>query len=171
MKLSVNGRKDVLSVLQKRFLGCIPSWKEILLYAEECFHENMEHKNVVEGSNRYFLRKVTIYERAFRDIHLYCKAHNLDSPFGYVYVVSNPAWDELKLGSSIDAESRLLQYNTYSPKRDYKLEYYILIPDYMSVEQQLHKDLNAVNEWVNLPLAELKLELKRIKQKIYWAIV
>lgn len=171
MKLSVKGRKDVVQVLRARFLGCIPSWKEIQVYAEECFNENMCHKNIVPGSNKFLRRKATTFERACRNIHLYCKAHNLDSPFGYIYVISNPQWSEFKIGASVDAESRLLQYNTYSPKRDYKLEYYVLVPNYLNIEQQLHKEFNAINEWVDAPLVDLKTRLKVIKQEIYWAMV
>lgn len=171
MKLAVNGRKELLLELSNRFKSRVPSFNEILEYAQDCFIVNMKHKSIIKGSSRYKKRKLNIYERAFRDIHLYCIANKFASPFGYIYIVSNPAWIELKIGSTIDAESRLLQYNTYSPKRDYKLEGYILVPNYEEVEKQLHKKFKATNEWVNIPLEQLKLELKSVKERIYRAIV
>lgn len=171
MKLVVNGRSDIVKELAIRFNSKSPSWKDILKYAESLLKINLKHKNIEIGSINYIKRKNTLYERAFRNIHLYCNSLGLESPFGYVYIISNPAWSELKIGSSVDAMTRLIQYNTYSPKRDFKLEHYILIPNYKLVEKELHKKYNADGEWVSTPINILKAEFKRLKNEIYRGIV
>ncbi|MGL4520252.1 MAG: GIY-YIG nuclease family protein [Phocaeicola sp.] len=55
----------------------------------------------------------------------YKKQHKLDTEEGFVYIISNPAWPDLvKVGMSVAPEKRLATYQTYSPKRDYKLEWF-----------------------------------------------
>lgn len=67
---------------------------------------------------------------------------------GFVYLITNPAWpDMMKIGSSIDVKSRLNSYQTYSPKRDYKLVRYYFSRDRFYEEGLYHKMMPSKNEW------------------------
>ena len=45
-------------------------------------------------------------------------------PDGVVYVITNPAWpDRVKIGRAHNGKNRFNDYQTYSPNRDYILEY------------------------------------------------
>tara|TARA_Y100001973_G_scaffold70236_1_gene102446 strand:- start:484 stop:981 length:498 start_codon:yes stop_codon:yes gene_type:complete len=76
---------------------------------------------------------------------------------GFVYIISNPAWEgKYKIGISHDPKSRLRQYQTYSPDRDYKLEHYSFWLDTREVEKLiLSQGFKYKNEWVLLDKKEL----------------
>jgi hypothetical protein len=58
---------------------------------------------------------------------------------GYVYALSNEAWPGwIKIGKSRDAEVRLNNYQTGSPKRDYKLVHCVQCADYNESERKAH---------------------------------
>lgn len=80
---------------------------------------------------------------------------------GFVYVISNPAWPGFyKIGMSTNPKRRLSQYQTYSPHRDYKLEWFGFFFDKREGEKLLISKLdNYSHEWVapsNLILSELR---------------
>ena len=71
---------------------------------------------------------------------------------GYVYIITNPAWPGwIKIGKAIDATDRLRSYQTYSPFRDYSLEYGCKVEDSLRVEtmckRQLKKTKPEKSEW------------------------
>ena len=88
---------------------------------------------------------------------------------GYVYVISNPAWVGWhKVGMAIDARDRCATYQTSSPCRDYKLEYYKHFKDRRSAEKEVHNLLIASHvvrkgEWFKSPVEQLKNKIQSIK--------
>ncbi|CAM0087367.1 hypothetical protein VPHD51_0088 [Vibrio phage D51] len=94
-------------------------------------------------------------------LNILCKLHSIPNNIGYVYIVSNPAWDGwYKVGAAKDAETRLLSYQTGTPFRDYKLEWYIPCEDYVKVEKEFHESNIFSHEWVQLPLSEIRQMLR-----------
>jgi|TARA_Y100000296_G_C5173324_1_gene258573 hypothetical protein len=82
---------------------------------------------------------------------------------GFIYVISNPSWEYVKIGRTIDARKRLAQMQTYSPLRDFKIEHYVFSQDINLLEYKVHKYLenSQVNgEWFNVPAS---VAIKTIK--------
>lgn len=81
---------------------------------------------------------------------------------GHVYVISNPAWDGwYKVGKAVDAKDRYNSYNTSSPFRDFKLEYYVKVSDRGRAEKTAHSLLlkeckNHSGEWFNISFYKIK---------------
>lgn len=87
--------------------------------------------------------------------------NNLPITEGFVYVISNPAWPGLyKVGMTTNPKRRLAQYQTYSPHRDYKLEWFGFFFNRREGEKLLLSKLeNHTHEWVKpskLVLQELR---------------
>lgn len=84
---------------------------------------------------------------------------------GYIYIITNksfPGW--VKIGVTEDIESRLRTYQTSSPHRDYKVEYYIKHPNYVEAEKQIQHNLqhfatDRKNEWFRCSLLLIKNRL------------
>ena len=58
---------------------------------------------------------------------------------GYVYAITNPAWDGwVKIGMAVDAVDRCNSYNTSSPLRDYKLVHYVKADNRADAEKKAH---------------------------------
>lgn len=72
-------------------------------------------------------------------------------PDGHVYVITNPAWPEhVKIGCALNPESRLRNYQTGTPHRDYHLEHFEYFDDRTSAEKELIRRLGvskAEGEW------------------------
>ena len=75
---------------------------------------------------------------------------------GWVYLLSNPAWTHLKIGTALDLKKRLSQYQTGAPDRDYKYlhvstEFY---DDSYKAEKEIHNALDPYRikgtEWFNI---------------------
>lgn len=84
---------------------------------------------------------------------------------GFIYVISNPSWDYVKIGRTIDVKKRLAQMQTYSPLRDYKVEHYVFSEDINLLESSVHKSLSEhrVNgECFNVKASVAIAEIKRI---------
>ena len=72
---------------------------------------------------------------------------------GYVYIISNdnfPAY--YKVGVTNNIKSRLCTYQTSSPLRNYKIEYYIHHPDCYEAEKRIKEMMkyfatDIKNEW------------------------
>ncbi len=73
---------------------------------------------------------------------------------GFVYVLANPAWpNALKIGSALDYESRLKQYQTGDPTRSYELVYTIYCDNRKLTENKVHHmiiDSRMTGEWFNI---------------------
>ena len=61
-----------------------------------------------------------------------------DCKEGMVYLIANPAWpDHLKIGMTIDLESRLSSYQTYDPFKAFYIRNYEFCLDRRDAEQKL----------------------------------
>ena len=68
---------------------------------------------------------------------------------GYVYIIRNKSWPTYyKIGSTINIASRLEQYQSYSPLRDYEMAESYFVSDRFSEESKYHAALGAKNEWI-----------------------
>jgi hypothetical protein len=66
---------------------------------------------------------------------------------GYVYIVSNPAYEGwIKVGKAIDARDRLKSYQTSSPFRNYILEYSKFFNNRNSTEKIAHHNIGKIAE-------------------------
>ena len=66
---------------------------------------------------------------------------------GQVYVVVNHNFHEwVKVGMAIDSEDRLNNYQTYSPFRDYVLNYKWNVSDRRAAESESHTELHKLYE-------------------------
>ena len=88
---------------------------------------------------------------------------------GYVYIISNPAWEGwYKVGMAVDAYDRLVTYQTSSPFRDYKVEYCKYFEDRREAEKLTHSKLEDVeadhiNEWFRTDINIIKNIIKNIE--------
>jgi hypothetical protein len=86
---------------------------------------------------------------------------------GFVYVIRNDAWpDRLKIGSAVDAESRLANAQTWDPHRRFYVAHSVFVPDRIASEHRVHarlSDYRLEGEWfaVPLPLARAALDEER----------
>lgn len=86
-------------------------------------------------------------------------------PEGWVYVISNPAWEAVKIGKSINVKERLKEMQTYCPIRGFKVEHYIYSVRALEVERQVHKNLEKYRlkgEWFAVSAEEARKEIKRV---------
>lgn len=82
-------------------------------------------------------------------------AADLDA--GYVYVMSNPAWSGFyKIGCTIDVPDRNGTYQTYSPMRDYNLDFYFFTFDRRCDEKRVLDQFSGDHEWVSANLDDIK---------------
>jgi hypothetical protein len=89
---------------------------------------------------------------------------------GYIYIITNksfPGW--IKIGVTEDIKSRLRTYQTSSPLRNYKIEYYIEHPDCYSAEKDIHKQMNHFarnkkNEWFEI--SSLQVGIDRLDESV-----
>lgn len=82
----------------------------------------------------------------------YNKSIGEKSSCGFIYAITNPAWDKyVKIGMSSDPKTRLGNYQTYSPLRDYKLIHWSFWFNAREAEKMLHNSFpERLNEWVVL---------------------
>jgi len=67
----------------------------------------------------------------------------------FVYIISNPNFaNTFKVGRTNDAYRRLNTFQTYTPYRDFALEYKIATPHAVAMEKAIHLQFNADHEWV-----------------------
>lgn len=74
------------------------------------------------------------------------------SKAGYVYCITNPAWPGwVKVGKAVQDYKRFNSYQTYSPMRDYVLEWSHKVEDVHEVEAAFHRGRKADNgEWYEM---------------------
>lgn len=78
------------------------------------------------------------------------KANKIPCKEGFAYIVTNPAWpNHYKVGMSKHVKKRVQTYQTYSPYRDYKLEWFGFWFDAQKGEKQLRECFDSIShEWV-----------------------
>jgi predicted GIY-YIG superfamily endonuclease len=89
---------------------------------------------------------------------------------GYIYIITNksfPGW--VKIGVTEDIKSRLRTYQTSSPLRNYKIEYYIYHPDCYSAEKDIHEQMkyfarSQKNEWFEI--GNLQMVIDRVDESL-----
>lgn len=85
---------------------------------------------------------------------------------GFIYIISNSEFPNYyKIGVTSDINNRLRSYQTSSPHRNYKLEYYIHHPNCYLAEQKIRENMKYFakeikNEWymVDLNIAKSRLD-------------
>jgi len=98
---------------------------------------------------------------------------------GFIYIISNSNYpDYYKIGVTTDISGRLRTYQTGSPHRNFKMEYYIFHPNCYEAEQQIRENmryfaLEIKNEWfrVDLNIAKTRLDESLVKEKFPLDIV
>ena len=89
---------------------------------------------------------------------------------GYIYVISNSNFPNFyKIGVTEDIKSRLRTYQTSSPLRNYKIEYYIHHPDCYIAEKEIHDQLkyfarSQKNEWFEI--CSLQMVINRLDESL-----
>ncbi len=90
----------------------------------------------------------------------------------WVYVISNPAWKGwVKIGMAVDVNKRLLNYQTCSPFRDYKVEFVVPVTDIKVAESTAHERASWIAEeekceWFKMPLDSAIEVVRSIKNEI-----
>jgi hypothetical protein len=73
---------------------------------------------------------------------------------GFVYVIWNPAWPAyVKVGRAFNPLSRLAQFQSGCPERDYKLKYAVYFENCYEAERLIHNtlaDYRAEGEWFRI---------------------
>ena len=92
-----------------------------------------------------------------------------DDGSGYVYAITNRAWPGwVKIGRARDVRKRQGDYQTYSPKRDYKLKHAVRCEDRITAETTVHRHAALLAfgrrrcEWFRLTLGSAKTVLHRV---------
>ncbi len=102
----------------------------------------LKRKNEIELADRLSALNLLKYKRE--------RFSAKDIQEGFVYVISNPAWECVKVGKTIDSKQRLAQMQTYSPYRDYKIEHYTFSQNALELEKFIHNKLSRFHiggEW------------------------
>lgn len=76
----------------------------------------------------------------------------------FIYIITNPAWRGwVKIGRSNNPRKRCENYNTNSPLRDYKLEYYAFVDNIRDIEMAfIDKYSDSHNEWFYISVKEAR---------------
>ena len=84
------------------------------------------------------------------------KVESAVSKQGYVYCITNPAWPGwVKVGKAVEDAKRFNSYQTYSPFRDYTMEWSLKVDDVHSVEAAFHRGRKTDNgEWHQMTVEE-----------------
>lgn len=84
---------------------------------------------------------------------------------GFVYVIVNDAFPgQLKIGSAVDAASRLLDAQTWDPHRRFRVAHSVFVPDRNASERRVHRRLHSYRldgEWFGMSLSQAKAALDR----------
>ena len=86
---------------------------------------------------------------------------------GYIYIISNANWQGCyKVGIAKDPQRRLNSYQTSDPYRAYKLEWKIKTANFREIEQRIHSDFHAANEWINEDLDKIKKAITKYAKSL-----
>jgi hypothetical protein len=80
------------------------------------------------------------------------------SKAGYIYCITNPAWPGLvKVGKAVSVDKRFSSYQTYSPFRDFVLEWSVHVDDVHAIEAAFHRHYKEVSgEWYEMTANEAR---------------
>lgn len=134
---------------------------EINLYMEEYVRLTNTGGNTRSNTNWYFAARL-----AALNLLSYKKECGFNIQEGFVYAISNPAWEgKLKIGTTWNPYVRLSQFQTYSPLRDYKLEHWSFFSDKFYGERLVHRLFGSTrdHEWFSIPDTERSNHFKEIK--------
>ena len=85
---------------------------------------------------------------------------------GYVYVIGNHSWPNIyKVGIAKDPKRRLNSYQTSDPYRAYTLCYAQRTAFYKEIEQEVHNQLAAANEWIAGDVNEIIAAIKKLARQ------
>lgn len=82
---------------------------------------------------------------------------------GYVYAISSPRHDEIKIGESIDVIDRLRSYQTYCPNRSFYIVKYVFSYNRKEAERKVKEALNCTYEWTSKSKDLVILELTKVE--------
>lgn len=124
---------------------------EIFNWVKTRLDSNLELFLSILNDNKY-IQKLVVLESNYR--YIKDQLRESDDKHGYIYIIENEAWPGwLKIGKANNLQKRLSNYQTYSPHRDYKLLYGVMVKDYHIKEQLLLDKINESNkiiknEWI-----------------------
>ena len=85
---------------------------------------------------------------------------------GYVYVIGNHSWPNIyKVGIAKDPKRRLNSYQTSDPYRAYTLCYAQKTAFYKEIEQEMHNQFAATNEWIAGDVNEIIAAIKKLARR------
>ena len=85
---------------------------------------------------------------------------------GYVYVIGNHSWPNIyKVGIAKDPKRRLNSYQTSDPYRAYTLCYAQRTAFYKEIEQEVHNQFAATNEWIGGDVNEIIAAIKKLARQ------
>lgn len=123
-----------------------------------------------EGKTNKYLKARRYAGMGFIFLKKFRKLAAKDIKEGFVYLISNPAWqDKTKIGLTLNPKKRLSSYQTYDPYRSYKLESYEFVTNKQITEQNLLKEFSLetdIGEWVSDIDAEVVI--REIRSEIEW---
>ena len=135
---------------------------EQILDEHTWYPANIKKSNYICNTCDTIKRRTNRLKRTARDIGDVAKRNYSGIKKGYVYIVSNPAWEGwFKVGMALDAYDRCASYQTSSPFRDYMIEYTEYFDDRREAEKTIHSKLKKnkiehVNEWFRGSLTDIK---------------
>ena len=96
----------------------------------------------------------------------HAKLESDTSKEGFIYCITNPAWDGwVKVGKAVEDAKRFNSYQTYSPKRDFVMEWSLKVDDVHAVEAAFHRGRKADNgEWYEMSVDEARRLVSTIPQ-------
>lgn len=163
MKTSINNRKEnvaeLLEWIKLNDLDFTTTIGRVEIVERYSFESTVKMYPLRDPTTKSFNNSVVFKKQAvMRALQLICKDAKIPNTIGYVYAITNPAFPGwIKIGASCDAETRLNQYQTYSPYRDYALVKYVMCMDYISLEDKVLRQFSErSNEWVKASIEEVK---------------
>jgi len=86
---------------------------------------------------------------------------------GFVYVMTNPAWpNHVKIGRAFDPKSRLANFNTGCPYKDYKMQCTVFFEDAKRAESHVHSVLSYwrddSKEWFSVTPQQAEHEIRKL---------
>ena len=73
--------------------------------------------------------------------------NEFDDKQGWVYIIENEKFDDIKVGITKDIDKRLRAYQTNDPDRGYKVVFDFQSPKYIEIENRLKEKFARKNEW------------------------
>ena len=108
----------------------------------------------------------TFEDAAFASLKNYTR-----SKVGEVYIIRNPAWEGwYKIGMAVDADDRVLSYQTSSPHRDFEVVYKVKVNNRREAEKKAHREGERLaekynSEWFYIDTDEAIGILNKIKEE------